>query len=518
VNSLTDQELLQDFVARRSEAAFAELARRHIDLVYSAVLRMVCDAHLAQDVTQGVFVALAQSARQLADRPVLSGWLHRTAQNIAANTVRSEVRRHTREQEAAAMNELLGNEPDTTWEMISPHLDAALGELDEVDRDAVMLRYFERKSAREMAAILGTSEEAAQKRVSRAVERLRALFSKRKLKVGTAGLVALISANAVKSAPAALAASIFGTTFATAPTIGITMIHKILITGMTAAVVATGLYAFHLQNELKPLVEQDASLNNQIAQLQQQLNAATNRLENLQEQNDQLQAGQTELLRLRAEVTRLLNRPNAPVNNSKLHTNQSPDRKLSILLKSKFVYVPADDVSAMGVEWTSSSQQGGRTGLLSSEQFKTIAEALQGASDVKALSAPRIVTGDGMEAEVSTTRAASVGGTNANVGEELDVMPYYSTNSSQFNLGLNAKLNLLTGSPAQPDFQTIQITNQIALSSGQTVVLETEIPAGAWVDDPTNISTDARSLLVFVTPSLPDAQYLSRLVPATPMK
>jgi len=153
---------LREFASRKSEAAFAELARRHVDLVYSAALRMVCDAHLAQDVTQGVFIALAQSARQLADRPVLSGWLHRTAQNIASNTVRSEVRRRAREEKAVAMNELLGNEPDATWEMISPQLDAALGELDEADRDALMLRYFERKSAREMAAILGTSEEAAQ--------------------------------------------------------------------------------------------------------------------------------------------------------------------------------------------------------------------------------------------------------------------------------------------------------------------------------------------------------------------
>ena len=101
MNSLTDQDLLRDFDAHKSDAAFNELTRRHVDLVYSAALRMVCDAHLAQDVTQGVFIALAQSARQLAERPILSGWLHRTTQNLAANTVRSEVRRRTREEKAA---------------------------------------------------------------------------------------------------------------------------------------------------------------------------------------------------------------------------------------------------------------------------------------------------------------------------------------------------------------------------------------------------------------------------------
>jgi RNA polymerase sigma factor (sigma-70 family) len=148
VDSLTDQQLLHDYAERRSEAAFAELVRRHVDLVYSAALRMVRDVHLAEDVTQGVFVALAQNARQLTDRPVLSGWLHRTAQNLAANTVRSDVRRRAREQEAAAMNELLATESNAIWEHIAPHLDDALGELSEPDRDALLLRYFERKSAR----------------------------------------------------------------------------------------------------------------------------------------------------------------------------------------------------------------------------------------------------------------------------------------------------------------------------------------------------------------------------------
>src|ERR1035441_9440299 len=129
MNGLSDQQLLRDYTGGRSEAAFAELVRRHVDLVYCAAMRMIRDAHLAEDVTQSVFVALARNARQLTGRSVLSGWLHRTAQNIAAQTVRTDVRRRAREQEAAAMNELLATEPDTLWEQIAPHLDAALGEL-----------------------------------------------------------------------------------------------------------------------------------------------------------------------------------------------------------------------------------------------------------------------------------------------------------------------------------------------------------------------------------------------------
>ena len=152
MNSLTDQQLLRDYSGHRSEAAFAELVRRHVDFVYSAALRMVRDSHLAQDVTQGVFVALAQNVWRLSAPPDFSvQWHNRTAQNIAAQTVRTDVRRRAREQEAAAMNELLHTESDADWEHIAPHLDAALGELSEADHDALLLRYFERKSAREMA-------------------------------------------------------------------------------------------------------------------------------------------------------------------------------------------------------------------------------------------------------------------------------------------------------------------------------------------------------------------------------
>ncbi|HTR40737.1 MAG TPA: sigma-70 family RNA polymerase sigma factor [Pseudomonadales bacterium] len=319
---MTDQQLLRDYAGKQSDAAFAELVRRHVDLVYSAALRMVCDAHLAKDVTQGVFVALSQNARQLADRAVLSGWLHRTARNIAANTVRSEVRRRAREQEAAAMNELQLSE--ATWDIIAPCLDEALGELSEEDRDALLLRYFERKSGREIAGVLGTSEDAANKRVSRAVERLREIFSKRRVAVGAGGLAALISANAVQSAPAGLAAAISGTTLVTTSTLGIAMIHKVLIAGMAAIVVGTGIYAVRLQNQIGALQRQQSSLNQQIAQAQQERDNATSQLADLQEENERLRADEADLLRLRAQVSQLKTQANvqpAPVVNVSIWQN-----------------------------------------------------------------------------------------------------------------------------------------------------------------------------------------------------
>ncbi len=191
---------------------------------------MVRDAHLAEDVTQAVFVAMAKNTRQLTGQPVLAGWLHRTMQNLAANSVRADVRRRAREREAAALNEILAAEPDVVWDHIAPHLDEALGELGDPDPNAVLLRYFERKSAHEIAQTLGVTDEAAQKRVHHAVERLREFFAKRGVTVGASGLVVVISANAVQAAPvgwaisisaaAALAVATMAATFAPHSTMG----------------------------------------------------------------------------------------------------------------------------------------------------------------------------------------------------------------------------------------------------------------------------------------------------------
>jgi RNA polymerase sigma factor (sigma-70 family) len=320
VDSLTDQQLLRDYAEGRSEKAFAELVRRHVDLVYSAAVRMVCDAHLAEDVTQRAFLALARNARQLAERPVLSGWLHRTAQNLAANTVRSDVRRRAREQEAAAMNELLAREPDAAWEDIAPHLDAALGELSEVDRDALLLRYFQRQSAREMAQALGLSEEAAQKRVSRAVERLRECFAKRGLAVGASGLMVVISANAVQAAPGGLAAAIStaaavtGTTAASVLTatatkaIAMTALQKTVVAATLAAALASSVF-IQLRHR-SSMREADQALRPQAGQLAR-LQAENQRLSNLAAQAsspnqlDDLQKLRAEAAGLRGQTKEL---------------------------------------------------------------------------------------------------------------------------------------------------------------------------------------------------------------------
>lgn len=321
MNGLSDQQLLHDYAEHGSEAAFAEVVRRHIDLVYSAALRMVRDSHLAQDVTQGAFIALAQNAGRLADRSVLSGWLHVTAQNLAAKAVRSDVRRRAREQEAAAMNESLSAEPDASWEQIAPHLDVALAELSEADRDALLLRYFERKSARQMAEALGVSQEAAQKRVARGVERLRESLAKRGVSVGASALAAVVSANAVQAAPTGLALTVSTAAFlketafaasAAVPavkTVAMTTIQKALIGATAAVLIGTAVYqtrqAAHLRARMEALQQHTSSLSNEAEQLEQERDAATNRLAVLAAEVGRYTGNSAELLRLRGEVGRL---------------------------------------------------------------------------------------------------------------------------------------------------------------------------------------------------------------------
>lgn len=253
MTSRTDQELLRSYAESGSESAFSEVMARHADFVYSVALRLVRDQQLAEDVSQRVFLALAGNAARLADREVLAGWLHRTAHNLSANAVRADARHRAREREAAAMNDLLAPEADANWESIAPHLDSALSQLKEPDRDALLLRYFQRKSANEMARVLGISGEAAQKRVHRAVERLRGVFAKQGIAIGTAGLLALISANAVQSAPASLSAALSATSFvktsahisavlSTAKLLVMTTLQKTIVAAVVAAVIGAGIY------------------------------------------------------------------------------------------------------------------------------------------------------------------------------------------------------------------------------------------------------------------------------------
>ncbi len=216
---MTDsQTLLAEYVRTGSEAAFRDLVQRYIGLVYSAALRLVHgDTHLAEDVTQLVFIDLARKARGLSSEVMLGGWLHQRTYNVAAPILRANRRRHAREKEAAQMN-ALHTDSDTHLAQVSPILDEAITRLGRDDRKAIILRFFEQRDYRSIGEALGTSDDAAQKRVTRAVAKLRAQLISRGVALSAGAIAAALTSQALTAAPAGLAANVARTALAGAAT------------------------------------------------------------------------------------------------------------------------------------------------------------------------------------------------------------------------------------------------------------------------------------------------------------
>ncbi len=250
-----DPELLRQFARTNSEDAFAELVKRHVNLVYSAALRqMNGDEHLAKDVAQMVFTDLAQKAASLSRRETLNGWLYTSAHFAAAKIVRTEDRRRDRE-EKFMREPASESAPDADWEKLRPMLDDAMHELKETDREAVLLRYFENRQFAEVGAKLGLNENAARMRVERALEKLRDIFTKRGITTATA-LASVISANAVQIAPANLAATLTTASVVAAGTGTFTFLKimtatkiKLAFSGLIVASAATAFVVQHQAQE-----------------------------------------------------------------------------------------------------------------------------------------------------------------------------------------------------------------------------------------------------------------------------
>jgi len=205
--TIDDMQLLREYASRDSQEAFSALVSRHLNLVYSVAFRQTGNQHEAEEVAQAVFVVLARKAGSLRPGTVLSGWLYETARLTASNARRSEIRRHHREQEAYMRSTL--NEPVSDhWGRVGPLIEQAMSGLNEADRNAIVLRYFENKSLKDVGAALGASEDAAKMRVSRALEKLRVYFQTRSITLSAAALGEAIAVHSVQAAPAGLSAAV----------------------------------------------------------------------------------------------------------------------------------------------------------------------------------------------------------------------------------------------------------------------------------------------------------------------
>ncbi len=290
---MNDAELLQRYLHDGSPAAFADIVGQHLDLVYSVARRHVDSPAAAEDVAQAVFIELARHAARIKPGTPLVAWLHLVSRRTAINAARGEARRRTHEQHAAA-DSAVHREPlesamktnDSDWPGIAPLLDEAVESLNEPDRTAILLRFFENKSLREIGAALGASEDAAQKRVTRALEQLRAFFLRRGVTITAAGLASDLSAHALQVAPAALAtslaslATVSGTVIAPAAVtaaaqkLAMTAAQKTLLAA-AALVLAAGIFEtyriFQQRTELATLRDRGSLARSNLATLARQL-------------------------------------------------------------------------------------------------------------------------------------------------------------------------------------------------------------------------------------------------------
>ena len=200
----TDRDLLREYAQSASTPAFQSLVQRHIDLVFATALRGVSDAATAQELTQNVFITLAQKATWLQGETSLAGWLHKTALLEVRHWWRGEFRRQRREQTAAELGTTMNTE-DSLLKAMSGELDEALLSLNSADRQALMLRYFEDRTHREIAALLGAREDAVRMRINKALERLTGIFRKRGYAVPAVATTAAVLGASAKAAPAGLA-------------------------------------------------------------------------------------------------------------------------------------------------------------------------------------------------------------------------------------------------------------------------------------------------------------------------
>lgn len=323
MQSRSDAELLREYAKGGGETAFAELVRRHTNLVYSAALRQSDSADAAAEIAQNVFVDLARRAGDLAPalpaEASLAGWLCRSARNQALNLRRNEFRRHARER--LAMEQLLPtSESSPDWERLRPVLDAAMAELPEADYDALVFRFFQNQDFRTVGRALGVSDDTAQKRVSRALDKLREQLTRRGVTTTAAALSVAIIANAIQAAPAGLtltistAAAMTGTAAAATTTatitktIAMTTLQKVLITTAAVAAIGTGAYEGHKAStweaRARTLEAQQTTNASQLEDLQRQRDEAVAAQTALQEENQRLTLAAAQVPKLRGDLVR----------------------------------------------------------------------------------------------------------------------------------------------------------------------------------------------------------------------
>ncbi len=312
MHAAADQELLRRYAEHGAEEAFNELVQRHLNLVWAAARRVTGNADLAQDVAQTVFTDLARKASSLPRETVLAGWLYRAACHAAAKQVRGEARRAQREQHAIMLQHTLQQDEASDARSVvelQALLDAALADLPEADRDAVVLRYLAGRNLAEVGAALGTNADAAQKRVSRALEKLRAAFRQGGVPVGEVVVAAALDLAGTQMAPVGLAATVAtGALAGAGSAAGTGAILLFMKSKLTLGIVGGAALIAALtwqQRNVTRLADENAALRQQAAALTTTVEAGARLADTEAKELVRLRGELAELLQLRGEVARL---------------------------------------------------------------------------------------------------------------------------------------------------------------------------------------------------------------------
>jgi len=512
MQSKSDAELLRDYAENNSEAAFRELMHRYGDFVYSAALRQVENPEAARDVTQTVFTDLARKAGTLHADTILVGWLCRGARLAALEQLRGDRRRQHRERQAMEVRES-ASEDSNDWEVIRPVLDEAIASLGNEDRDALLLRFFRNESLLTVGRALGVSEDAAQKRVSRALDKVRGFLNGRGITTTAAALSIALAANAIQMAPGDLCASLTTAVLSevTASKSGGLISKLLTITKMKQAIAILGSTAVAVCLVYQLLVTQhrlraaQASAERQAAEIQA-LRASNEQFAGQANELSRLRDEAKDVLRLRAEIARLrveqaaLKKLAAQMPSPETNSQQ---KEPSILIGAKFICIPTRELA--NVIWATAPNGGSE--LMDDHEVRSMLEALKKIDGAELLGESRIQTASGAPASLSSTQQIPWDGTNVDVGETLHIDPHYSTNSNVITLALSAELTCLVDASIQQDesqrvLRTTTITNSATVVNGQSILLREDLKDQGHLIGFTNTAAGLKSLLVVVTPNL----------------
>ncbi|HAV65643.1 MAG TPA: hypothetical protein DCY13_25120 [Verrucomicrobiales bacterium] len=553
-------QAFSDYRSSRTEAAFATLVEQHIDLVYSAARRIVAgDTHLAEDVTQTVFADLARKAPRLPADVILSAWLYRHTFFVASSMIRSEQRRRRREQESLAMN-IAKESADPDWSALADHLDDAMNKLSETDRQALILRFFERLEFRVVGARIGVGEGAAQKRVSRAVDKLRQLFTRQGINISSTSLGGLLLAHAVAAAPTALAnktaaaviagsAAGTGFLFTLQQFLSMNLIKPLATTALLAGL-SVPLFLQH--QSLAALSEENAGLAEQAAELDK-LRKANERLSGLaanQAELDALRKDQLELARLRNDhtrLTRLLAEMQSEVARQrkllaaqaaaleKTLTEEQRQARRQVTIESKIAEVRVDSPvwREFGLQPPSATDRAGASYLLGNDTVQRLIERLEELEGVDIMFAPRLITANGRQAQIKTVdvrnivtgkRGQQLVTEPMEFGPVIDLIPTMAPDSELLQINATATIREFLGyddpghavatledgsriavAPAETPLRRIrsrEMKAETSLAPGQTLVLaggfaESRVPSS---ESATGGQVTRKGLIVMISP------------------